>query len=393
MTHHELARARAELQQTGASWALLTSPENVTYVSQYEVPVEFGPLAHLNYGPVLALIRVDESVGETASLLVANQHYAAAARQQSRFDAVIDFGLLEVFEPFAKQVGRDNFVAALRRAIQQSGMGKGKVKLAVEEKTLPLIVQRVISEELPNVKWVVAGSALARARRVKTEREIELLKQSAEVVNIAHKALLRLTRRAGLSEFELWSGITQAMHEHVGGKFYIAGELVCGPRNKVVAPGGPIDYVTQAGDMAELDISPRINGYWADMANTMVIGAEATAVQKKYARAARESFYAGVSKARPGNRACDVFEAARTAYDKYSLKLGHYAGHGIGTTVNEAPWFVPSDETILQAGMVVCIETGAYSEEATGKCEKMLVIQPSGDPEIFPDFAWGTATD
>ena len=82
--------------------------------------------------------------------------------------------------------------------------------------------------------------------------------------------------------------------------------------------------------------------------------------------------------------------AASSAYDKYGLTLGHYAGHGIGTTVNEAPWFVPTDDTILQAGMVVCIETGCYSEEATGKCEKMMVIQPSGDPEIFPDFAWGT---
>jgi len=217
-----------------------------------------------------------------------------------------------------------------------------------------------------------------------------LLKHSAEVVNIAHKTLMRLTEQAGLTEFEIWSGLTQAMHEFVGGKFFIAGEVVCGPRNKSVSPGGPIAYVTKPGDVAELDISPRINGYWADMANTMIIGAAPTAVQKQYARAARESFYAGVSKARPGNKACDIFEAARSAYDKYGLKLGHYAGHGIGTTVNEAPWFVPSDETPLEAGMVICIETGCYSEEATGKCEKMMVIQPSGDPDIFPDFSWGT---
>ncbi len=62
-------------------------------------------------------------------------------------------------------------------------------------------------------------------------------------------------------------------------------------------------------------------------------------------------------------------------YEKYGLKLGHYVGHGIGTTVNELPWFVPSDETILDAGMVVCIETGAYGDEATGKCEKTFVIR------------------
>lgn len=386
MTNQELARARAELQQLGANWALLTSPENVTYVSHYEVPVEFGPLAHLNFGPPLALFGVTEE----ATTLVANQHYAAGARQQSDFAKVLGFGVLEVFEPFAKQMSRDNFVSTVRQAIRQSGIGKSAVKLAVEEKTLPLAVHRVIQEELPNAELVEAGPALARARMVKTEREVALLKQSAEVVNIAHKELMRLTRQAGLSEFELWAGITKAMHEHVGGKFYIAGEVVCGPRNKTVSPGGPIAYITQPGDIAELDISPRINGYWADMANTMVIGREPSAIQKQYARAARESFYAGVSKARPGTRACDLFEAARAAYDKYGLKLGHYVGHGIGTTVNEAPWFVPTDETILQAGMVICIETGCYSEEATGKCEKMMVIQPSGDPELFPDFPWGT---
>ncbi|MFN8444149.1 MAG: Xaa-Pro peptidase family protein [Caldilineaceae bacterium] len=386
MTNQELARARAELQQLGANWALLTSPENVTYVSHYEVPVEFGPLAHLNFGPPLALFGVTEE----STTLVANQHYATGARQQSDFANVLGFGVLEVFEPFAKQMSRDNFVSTVRQAIRQSGIGTSEAKLAVEEKTLPLAVHRVIQEELPNVELVEAGPALARARMVKTEREVALLKQSAEVVNIAHKELMRLTRQAGLSEFELWAGITKAMHEHVGGKFYIAGELVCGPRNKTVSPGGPLANITQPGDIAELDISPRINGYWADMANTMVIGREPSAIQKQYARAARESFYAGVSKARPGVRACDLFEAARAAYDKYGLKLGHYVGHGIGTTVNEAPWFVPTDETILQAGMVICIETGCYSEEATGKCEKMMVIQPSGDPDIFPDFPWGT---
>lgn len=386
MSNDELARARSFLRELDADWALLSSPENVTYVSHYEVPIEFGPLAQLNYGPVLALFGVQEE----ASLLVTNRYYAAAVRQQTTFDRVIDFGILEVFEPFEKQDRRNNFVSALQQALKKANLGNAPIKLAVEERTLPLIAWQTIQSELPHVELVAADEALARARMIKTPREIGLLKAAAEVVNVAHKELMRLTREAGMSEFELWSGITQRMHELVGDKLFIAGEVVCGPRNKSVSPGGPIDYVTRPGDIAELDISPRINGYWADMANTMVIGAEPTDVQKKYARAARESFYAGASKARPGNKACDIFAAASGAYDQYGLKLGHYAGHGIGTTVNEAPWFVPTDDTVLKAGMVICIETGCYSEEATGKCEKMMVIQPSGDPEIFPDFEWGT---
>lgn len=385
-TNDELARARAELQATGADWALITAPENVTYVSHYEVPIDFGPLAHLNYGPVSALFGIQDAT----TLLVANHYYAAGARDQSPFDEVIGYGIREVMEPYAPQSPHDNFVAALGQALRHTGLGTGPVTLAVEARTLPLVAQRVIQEHLPQVKLVEAGPALARARRVKTDREIARLKRSAEVVNIAHKELMHQTREAGKSEFTMWSAITQAMHQAVGSKLFISGELVCGPRNKTVAPGGPIDYVTRPGDIAELDISPRLDGYWADMANTMIVGADPTDVQKKYAQAARDSFYAGVAKARAGNKAADVFEAARAAYDRYGLKLGHYIGHGVGTTVNEAPWFVPNDDTVLEAGMVVCIETGTYSEEATGKCEKMMVIQPSGDPDVFPDFPWGT---
>lgn len=385
MENQELERARDQLRRSGADWALLSSPENVTYVSHYEVPIDFGPLAHLSYGPVLALFGVDEP----GSCLIANSYYAAGARRQTTFDEVLGFDILQVFEPYQRQVPRDNFRAAVRKAFQQAGLGKGRPRLAVEERTLPLVVLRLLLEEFPNVEIVEAGPAVEMARRIKTGREIELLKKVAEVVNVGHKELMKQTREAGKSEFELWAAVTKAMHEYVGGKLFLSGEIVCGPRNKTVSPGGPIDYVTRPGDLAEFDVSPRLNGYWADMANVMVIGAEPTEVQKKYARAARDSFYAGAEMLRPGKKARDVFEAAKAAYDKYGLKLGHYLGHGIGTTVNEAPWFVPSDETVLEAGMVVCIETGAYAEEASGKCEKMFVIRESGEPEIFPDFEWG----
>jgi hypothetical protein len=133
MINDELARARAELQVIGAEWALLTSPENVTYVSHYEVPVDYGPLAHLSYGPVVALF----GVNEPASVLVANRYYADAAARQSAFDEAIGFGILEVFEPFAPQVARDNFTAALRQALRRVGLSARPVKLAIEERTLP----------------------------------------------------------------------------------------------------------------------------------------------------------------------------------------------------------------------------------------------------------------
>ena len=385
MENQELERACKQLEKIGADWALLSSPENVTYVSHYDVPIEFGALANLSYGPVLALF----GVKEPGSYLIANNYYAGGAKNQTTFNEIVDFNILQIFEPFQKQNTQNNFLEAIRKALRLAGLAQTKARLAVEARTLPLEVARLLMKEFSNLEIIEASPAVEVARRTKTEREIGLLKAVAGVVNVAHKELRKQTLEAGKSEFELWALVNKAMHEFYGGKFFMAGELVCGPRNKTVAPGGPINYVTKPGDLVEFDISPRLNGYWADMANVLVIGAEPTEIQKKYARAARESFYAGAAKLRPGNKARDVFEAAHAAYEGYGLKSGHYIGHGIGTNVNESPWFVRSDETVLEAGMVVCIETGAYGEEATGKCEKTFVIRESGEAEIFPDFEWG----
>jgi Xaa-Pro aminopeptidase len=385
MGNEELSRAKLSLNELGVEWALLSAHENVTYVSHYEVPIDFGPLAHLNYGPVLALFAVNED----NNFLLSNNYYAGAARQQTTFEEVVGFGIFDVFEPFEAQDREKNFQEACKNLFRKVGLDRGKIKLGVEARTLPLAVTQVILSDFPNVEMLEAESALIKARSIKTQREIELLKVVAEVTNIGHKELMKQTREAGKSEFELWSLITKAMNEKAGRRLMMSGELVTGPRNQNIAPGGPIDYVTKPGDLAEFDVSPRLNGYWADMANVMVIGAEPNEDQLKFARAARDSFYAGVSQLRPGKKAKDVFAACKVAYEKYGLELKHYAGHGIGTTVNEHPWFVPTDETVLEAGMVVCIETGAYAEEATGKCEKMLIVQESGDPEIFPDFEWG----
>jgi hypothetical protein len=42
MTSEELDHARAELEALGADWTLLSAPENVTDVSHYEAPIDFG---------------------------------------------------------------------------------------------------------------------------------------------------------------------------------------------------------------------------------------------------------------------------------------------------------------------------------------------------------------
>ncbi len=388
MVNEELERARARLKEIGADWALLSSGENVTYVSHYEVPVEYGPAAHLSYVRPMALFGVNDS----ASFMLVSNFLIEAAKKQSTFDEVLHYNLIALFAPFEKRSPKDDFIELLRGTLKKARLGNGKARLAIEENSLPAIVVRLLADEFPNVELTEAGPALTAARMVKTEREIELLRFAAEVVNAGQKELINQCQKAGKNEYEMWAAITQAMHFKADRPLFVSGELVTGERCREIAPGGPVNYVTKPGDLALMDISPRVNGYWGDCTNILVIGGvEPTEKQKLYGVAAREAFYAAAEVLRPGRKASEAFGAAKGAFAKHGLEIGHYAGHQIGVTVNETPWLVPYDETPIQAGMVFCIETGSYEGldgEIGARAEKTIIVRESG-PEIIPDFEFG----
>ena len=137
---------------------------------------------------------------------------------------------------------------------------------------------------VPKSKLVNVEDALAQARLTKSAREIALLRRAAHIGDIGQNALIALTRTAGLNEFEMWAELTQRMFSAVGHDIPVSGELVTGPRTCTVQyPNGPRDRVTQTGDAALMDISQRVDGYWSDVTNTLVVAAEPTAHQRKFA--------------------------------------------------------------------------------------------------------------
>ncbi len=380
----ELARARAELTALGADFALISSDENVTYVSQWEVPVDFGPSSALRYVAPLAYFGVRDS----ASGLIVSDAYAGGARAHS---ALGDVHLYPSFNLDGPSSPHDGFLEALRDVL--SGAGLGSATVAIEMKSLSAAALQLITQEYPGVKLVDAAPALEAARAIKTPRELDLLRAAAEVNRAGHTELLAQTREAGKSEYAIWSAVIQAMERKAGHSLFVFGELVTGSRVSVVRyPGGPQEVITQAGDMALMDMSTRVDGYYTDCTNTMVIGGvEPTATQKRYGVAAREAFHAAAEMLRPGRKAHEAFDAAKATFAKHGLEIGHYAGHQIGVTVNENPRLVPWEQTTIRENMVFSIETGSYEgpDGSSGaRMEKSVIVHASG-PEIICDFEWG----
>jgi Xaa-Pro aminopeptidase len=385
-SNHELARANDALAALGCDAALLSSLANVTYISGYEVPMPIGAGAEFAYGIALALC------GRAApgGCLIVPDGGAGAAREQSRLAELIAF---DTFDGFAAKDSAGSFLAQVRQALRQAGLGQGAAVLAVEFRTLPYAIGALLAAEFPQITLVDAGPALTQARTIKTAREIELLRRAVRIGDIGHQALAELVREAGRDEFMIWAELTSRMYRAAGREIPIVGELVTGPRTCVVAyPAGPRARITEPGDGALMDISQRLDGYWSDCTNTHIVGGMLpTAEQLRYARASQAACEAAMDALRPGNPASDAWDAAEAAFQRHGLTSAHYAGHQIGVAVNEPPRLVAYDHTPIQAGMVFAVEPGAYqgpSGNFGARSEKMVLVTESG-PEILSQFTWG----
>ena len=384
MANEELFRARGELKKIGADWALVSSRENVTYVSHFETPTEFGFYADLAYAPPICLLGVNQA----SSCLLVQHFYEGWVKDRDSVDEVVPHVILD---PAAPASSRDNFLATLRAALLAAGLENSTARLAIEEKTLPASVLLMLMKEFPKLELVDAEPAIQAARLLKTEREITLLRTAAEVNKIGQNEFLKQCRITGKNEFAIWAATMESMQRAAGKQIDFFAEVIIGP-GVANFEAGPRDLPSRAGDMATLDSTIRVNGYFSDTTNTVPVGdLEPTDRQKLYAVASREAFYAAADALRPGMRACDAFTAASATLQKHGLTLIHHAGHQIGTTCNEEPRLLPYDTAPIQPGMVFSVEPGAY-EGAGGtigaRMEKQVLVHEAG-PEIFPDFEWG----
>lgn len=204
------------------------------------------------------------------------------------------------------------------------------------------------------------GPVLSRLRGTKREDELELLRRSAQAsaagLHAARKGL-----RPGMSELDLFHLVQQAVQEFLGEPTPIYGDFVSGPRT-AAGGGGPTRRFIEAGDLVLVDFSPVVRGYRADVCTTWRLGDDFNSEQQRLYRACQEAMAAGIGGLAPGQRARAVHQAMAQAFGKLGLAdfFPHHAGHGIGLSHPEAPFFTPASDDDLAPGMVVTLEPGLY---------------------------------
>lgn len=135
---------------------------------------------------------------------------------------------------------------------------------------------------------------------------------------------------------------------------------VCVSINEEICHGIPGDRVIKDGDIVNVDVTPILNGYYADASKTFFVG-KPGADALKIVMIARESLKAGMSMVRHGNRVGDIGWAIQIYAERHGCSVvREFVGHGVGFEFHEAPQIPHYGQKgkglILVPGMVFTIE-------------------------------------
>jgi methionyl aminopeptidase len=114
------------------------------------------------------------------------------------------------------------------------------------------------------------------------------------------------------------------------------------------------------GDIVGLDLGCIVEGYYADCAITLPVGAVAARVQELL-DVTRESLDKAIVQCRAGNRLGDISHAVQAHCESHGFGVVRaFVGHGIGRNLHEEPQIPnfgdPGRGQMIKAGMVLAIE-------------------------------------
>lgn len=224
------------------------------------------------------------------------------------------------------------------------------------------------------------SGAFRRARACKLPHEIDMLRRACAIAEQGI-ARVRAGARAGMTEHAIAAMVAEAIL--AGGAVPRFISVTSGPRS-ALADAYPTDRVIDQGDLVRMDIGCSFGGYWADVARTLVVGAP-TVAQRRRHDAITAGLHAALAAARPGVRASDVFRAGVEGTRRAGIAdfARHHCGHGIGLAGYEFPLVDPSEDAVLEPGMVLCLETPFYEIGWGGMMvEDMIVLTEDGHDRL-----------
>lgn len=207
----------------------------------------------------------------------------------------------------------------------------------------------------------IPGSQMVK---LKSEQDIEKMRQAGRIVG---QTLLELAEaiRPDVTTAQDLDTLAEKRIREAGAVPSFKGyrgypKSICCSVNEQVVHGIPSDRLLRSGDIVSLDLGVKLNGFHADAALTVGVGAISDEAERLM-RVTQEALECGIQMARPGCHLMDISSAIQQHAESHGYSIVRdLVGHGIGRDLHEDPqvpnYGVPGAGLPLADGMTLAIE-------------------------------------
>ena len=220
---------------------------------------------------------------------------------------------------------------------------------------------RWLADATRSFKLDDATALLDKLLMHKSAGEIAAVRRAAEIADEAYVEFLRMVR-PGRRQFE----IVADLEAHLRRRGCPDNFMIIGSGGKdVLGMTPPSERRIAVGDLVTTELTPAVDGYFAQICRTLVVG-KASEAQRRAFGVFVEALEAGIAAVRPGVRAADVAKAENDVFRKHGL--GEYTtsqwtrvrGHGIGMFADSKPHILEDVNTVLEPGMTLIVHPNTY---------------------------------
>lgn len=376
----DLDRARQLMAEKTIDVLVASSPENFHYISGFKSPY-LGNIRGM--GRICFAILPREKDLEPAMITVEREGGAQIDKSTWIKDKRYFYSGSHIEK--ASEVREHKLEAspydALLTVLKERGLQRKTI--GIEHNTLLHSQFERLQKLLPEASLEDCSEVLRELRSIKSEEEIDRIRQVTKITELGLKAALDKVRQ-GVSEFELKQEFEAAAIRAGGDMYYPAHCIISGGINTATGTYNPSPirpYLLKKGDLVVMDLGALYLGYTSDVTRMAKVGEPAESDKKLY-RTLLQAQQKVIENARPGVRPSDLFamciDSVREAgYPEYA-RAG--VGHGIGLLVHEYPPLIgPEDHKPLRPGMVFAVEV-PYSTAGYGgfSVEDVVLVTRDG---------------
>ncbi len=322
------------------------------------------------------------------------------------------FILPAVGEPIIVSQGRDNiqegtYISEIRdyfdvlrfpydlvtEALRDRGLSAGRIgaELGQEQRMgLPVGDYLAITNSLPEARFVDAADVIIKTRMVKSDEEVEYMREAARITARARNRLYSDYLTPGVTERQLARQFQKlVLDEGADGTSFVHFQFDIQSQLPGAKHAFHYDRPLRKGLILGIDTGARVGMYTVDYPRMVSLGPPTDRQKRLYENLLEVNRRMTVA-LKPGVTAAEIHAAAVQAMKDLGVETdnperlsgGSRMGHGQGIQFTEPPSVTPTDHTILEVGAVISTEPGIADGELHLLWEDTHVITPTGSDLI-----------